>query len=162
MHLKLSNSAGSSSNIKSDGNLLLFALTALFKYFVSTPYKRAKSLSSITCWPRITWMRLSIGNNGELFPPLTGSSIFSFSFIKVDILIANIIKPIGKPAIYSVIHLLILHFDLKSSGIFSSATALGKDESKQALKSGTSEPVSYRFVSARWRFKILEPKNGGH
>lgn len=53
LHLKLSNSSGSSSNIKSDGNLLMFALTALFKYFVSTPYKRAKSLSIIICWPRI-------------------------------------------------------------------------------------------------------------
>ena len=69
--------------MKSSGNLSILRFTAWLRTRVSTPYNRAKSLSSITCWPRMTWIRLSIGSNGELLLPFTDSSLFSFSSIEV-------------------------------------------------------------------------------
>ena len=44
-------------NIKSGGNLLIFLLTAWFNTFVSTWYNLARSKSSITFFPRISWIR---------------------------------------------------------------------------------------------------------
>lgn len=46
--LKLSNSSGVSSNMKSEGKRLRFRLTACFNTFVSVPYKLARSKSNIT------------------------------------------------------------------------------------------------------------------
>ena len=44
-------------NIKSGGNLFIFLLTAWFKALVSTWYNLARSKSSITFFPRISWIR---------------------------------------------------------------------------------------------------------
>ena len=44
-------------NIKSSGNRSRFLRTACFKAFVSTWYNLARSKSSITFFPRISWIR---------------------------------------------------------------------------------------------------------
>lgn len=74
----LEHSSLESSNMKSSGNLLILRLTCSFRRFVSTPYNRARSLSIITCWPRITCIRFSIGINAELLPLPTGPETFAF------------------------------------------------------------------------------------
>ena len=53
-----------SSNIKSLGNRFLFLLTACFSTLVSTPYKPAKSLSSMTFCPRTSRIAFSIRSTG--------------------------------------------------------------------------------------------------
>ena len=58
--LKESYSSFFSWNLKFSGNLSIFLFTAWLKVFVSTWYKIAKSLSSITCFPLITYIRLWI------------------------------------------------------------------------------------------------------
>lgn len=58
--LKCSNSSLESSNMKSIGNLFLFLLTDCFKTFVSIPYISAKSKSSITRCPLISYILLCI------------------------------------------------------------------------------------------------------
>ncbi len=58
LHLKLSNSSFVSSNIKSEGKRRILFLTERFRYFVSIPYSSAKSKSSITRCPRISYILL--------------------------------------------------------------------------------------------------------
>ena len=63
-------------NIKSSGKRSILRFTCSFRRFVSTPYNRAKSRSSITCLPRITWMRFSMFSNGWI----DADSTFAISF----------------------------------------------------------------------------------
>ena len=53
----LRNSSTVNWNIKSGGNLFKLRFTAWFKAFVSTWYNLARSKSSITFFPRISWIR---------------------------------------------------------------------------------------------------------
>ena len=82
MHLKFSSSSRESSIIKSAGNRDILDFTALLRYLVSTPYRRAKSLSSITCCPLMTYIKFSIGIKAEPTFALTSEAfIISLSVL---------------------------------------------------------------------------------
>ena len=44
----------------------MFRLTALFNCFVGTPYIFARSLSSMTCWPRMVWIFALMSSTGRV------------------------------------------------------------------------------------------------
>ena len=73
---QFSNSSLFNWNIKSSGKRSILRFTCSLRRPVSTPYNRAKSRSSITCLPRITWMRFSMFSNGWI----DADSTFAISF----------------------------------------------------------------------------------
>ena len=72
-YLKELNSSSVNWNIKKPGNRSIFLFTALFIAFVSIPYNLAKSLSSMTFCPRISWIMpwiVIIWFSSIILPPL--------------------------------------------------------------------------------------------
>ena len=67
--------------MKSSGKRSMLRCTCWFRRFVSTPYSRAKSRSSMTCLPRMTWMRSSICSNGCKTPVSTFAMSLCFAMI---------------------------------------------------------------------------------